>query len=128
MALAEFLVFCPVYKIYKAPSSFSKEEEKLLTDIIATAIKNNENLKDALNVILDLFLLNNITNKAAIAKIDTFFRHCMQFTGPLMAKGIEDTAYYSFNPFIGHNEVGDSPANLGFNTANFIVLWRNGKR
>ena len=119
MALAEFLVFCPVYKIYKAPSSFSKEEKKLLTDIIATAITDNENLKDALNVIRDLFLLNNITNKAAIAKIDTFFRHCMQFTGPLMAKGIEDTAYYSFNPFIGHNEVGDSPANLGFNTVTF---------
>jgi malto-oligosyltrehalose synthase/4-alpha-glucanotransferase len=119
LALAEFLVFCPVYKIYRAPSSFGEEEEKLVTKIITTAISENENHKDALKSIRDLFLLNNITNKATIAKIDKFFRHCMQFTGPLMAKGIEDTAYYSFNPFIGHNEVGDSPDTFGISTDTF---------
>src|SRR3712207_1739551 len=37
----------------------------------------------------------------------------MQFTGPLMAKGVEDTVMYTFNRFIGHNEVGDSPEAFG---------------
>jgi len=36
-----------------------------------------------------------------------------------MAKGIEDTAFYSYNPFIGHNEVGDSPGYFGIRTATF---------
>jgi len=29
-----------------------------------------------------------------------------QFTGPIMAKGLEDTAYYVFNPLLSLNEVG----------------------
>ena len=34
----------------------------------------------------------------------------MQFTGPLTAKGVEDTAFYIYYPLISHNEVGDSPS------------------
>ena len=37
----------------------------------------------------------------------------MQFTGPLMAKGVEDTLMYTYNRFIGHNEVGDAPEAFG---------------
>jgi maltooligosyltrehalose synthase len=37
----------------------------------------------------------------------------MQFSGPLMAKGVEDTVMYTFNRFIGHNEVGDAPDAFG---------------
>src|SRR4028118_705166 len=43
----------------------------------------------------------------------------MQFTGPLMAKGVEDTLMYTFNRFIGHNEVGDSPETFGLTTQEF---------
>jgi 4-alpha-glucanotransferase len=42
-----------------------------------------------------------------------FFKRCMQFTGPLMAKGVEDTLMYTYNRFIVHNEVGDSPESFG---------------
>jgi 4-alpha-glucanotransferase len=38
----------------------------------------------------------------------------MQFTGPLMAKGVEDTLMYTYNRFVGHNEVGDSPEAFGY--------------
>ena len=41
-------------------------------------------------------------------KILFFYQRLMQFTGPLMAKGVEDTLMYTFNRFIGHNEVGDA--------------------
>jgi len=37
----------------------------------------------------------------------------MQFTGPLAAKGIEDTTFYVYNPYIALNEVGDSPGKAG---------------
>ena len=43
----------------------------------------------------------------------------MQFTGPLAAKGIEDTSFYIYNPFIAHNEVGDTPAIAGITTDKF---------
>ncbi|HUQ97232.1 MAG TPA: 4-alpha-glucanotransferase, partial [Chitinophagaceae bacterium] len=42
-----------------------------------------------------------------------FYQRCMQFSGPLMAKGVEDTLMYTFNRFVAHNEVGDAPGAFG---------------
>jgi (1->4)-alpha-D-glucan 1-alpha-D-glucosylmutase len=36
-----------------------------------------------------------------------------QFTGPVMAKSVEDTAFYCFNRFAALNEVGGDPARFG---------------
>ncbi|WP_159522745.1 malto-oligosyltrehalose synthase [Sunxiuqinia indica] len=121
-ALGEFLVFCPVYKIYQSPSVFSNTEMEEVNSIIDAAITGGQSEKDELEKLRNLFLLKNIDKESERKQIDTFFRHCMQFTGPLMAKGIEDTAFYSYNPFIGHNEVGDSPGFLGIRTETFHQL------
>src|SRR5205085_11860756 len=51
--------------------------------------------------------------------IKKFYNRCMQFTGPLMAKGVEDTLMYTYNRFIGHNEVGDSPHFFGYTIQQF---------
>jgi maltooligosyltrehalose synthase len=119
--LAEFLVFCPVYKIYHAPSTFTKSDRQQLRAIFDDAINENINHKHALEALRDTFL-NEKADREAISDIDIFFRHCMQFTGPLMAKGVEDTAFYSYNPFIGHNEVGDSPCYFGLQTITYHRL------
>lgn len=62
-----------------------------------------------------------------------FYQRCMQFTGPLMAKGVEDTLMYTYNRFIGHNEVGDSPEYFGYSINEFHQwmqkrnkLWKHG--
>ncbi|HKJ43668.1 MAG TPA: malto-oligosyltrehalose synthase, partial [Sunxiuqinia sp.] len=117
--IGEFLIFCPVYKIYNSPSRFSEQEKNKIRDIVGEAIKKNPTNERALVALLDLFLLKLEGSHHETAKIDRFFRHCMQFTGPLMAKGIEDTAFYSYNPFICHNEVGDSPGYFGIRTQQF---------
>jgi maltooligosyltrehalose synthase len=54
-----------------------------------------------------------------------FYTRCMQFTGPLMAKGVEDTLMYTFNRFAGYNEVGDSPESFGYSTSQFHNLMTN---
>jgi (1->4)-alpha-D-glucan 1-alpha-D-glucosylmutase len=36
-----------------------------------------------------------------------------QYSGPVMAKGLEDTAFYRYNRLISHNEVGGDPRRLG---------------
>ncbi len=57
LAIGEFLVFCPVYKVYNSPSKFTEQEKKRVSEIIEAAKeKNNENEK-ALTALLDLFLL-----------------------------------------------------------------------
>ncbi|HEY8970751.1 MAG TPA: malto-oligosyltrehalose synthase [Puia sp.] len=48
-----------------------------------------------------------------------FLTRLMQFTGPLAAKGVEDTVFYVYNPLIARNEVGDSPFVNGLTSAAF---------
>jgi (1->4)-alpha-D-glucan 1-alpha-D-glucosylmutase len=42
-----------------------------------------------------------------------------QLTGPAMAKGVEDTAFYNFHRLIALNEVGGSPGEFGLSVADF---------
>ena len=42
-----------------------------------------------------------------------------QLTGPAMAKGVEDTAYYCYNRFIALNEVGGDPSQFGTSLGEF---------
>ena len=42
-----------------------------------------------------------------------------QLTGPVMAKGLEDTACYVYNRFVSVNEVGGSPGKFGIPVAEF---------
>src|SRR5690606_28399544 len=49
-----------------------------------------------------------------------------QFTGPLMAKGFEDTLLYNYNRLISLNEVGGFPQIFGIHTETFHHF--NGKR
>jgi (1->4)-alpha-D-glucan 1-alpha-D-glucosylmutase len=48
-----------------------------------------------------------------------FVYRFQQFTSPVMAKGVEDTAFYCFNRMIGLNEVGGAPDRDGLSVAEF---------
>ena len=45
--------------------------------------------------------------------------HFQQYTGPVMAKGAEDTAFYRYNRFIALNEVGGNPDEFGIGLVQF---------
>src|SRR4029078_12272208 len=42
-----------------------------------------------------------------------------QYTAPVQAKGVEDTAYYRYNAFISLNEVGGDPRRFGRSVEEF---------
>ncbi len=42
-----------------------------------------------------------------------------QYSGPVMAKGLEDTAFYRYNRFVALNEVGGQPDHFGVTIAAF---------
>jgi len=113
------MLHCPVYKIYGGPGTFSLAQKKSIAGIIDMALRKTPHLTDELLLLKTLILQTADRPEDYIDKIDTFFRRCMQFTGPLMAKGGEDTAYYTFNRFIVHNEVGDSPSYFGITGEEF---------
>ena len=48
-----------------------------------------------------------------------FAMHFQQFTGPVMAKALEDTAFYRYHRLISLNEVGGDPRQFGTSVAAF---------
>jgi (1->4)-alpha-D-glucan 1-alpha-D-glucosylmutase len=51
--------------------------------------------------------------------IDRFARRLQQFTGPVMAKAMEDTSFYVYNRLVALNEVGGDPRRFGVSVAAF---------
>jgi maltooligosyltrehalose synthase len=71
----------------------------------------------------DVPLMDRDKGKTGVG-VKKFYNRCMQFTGPLMAKGVEDTLMYTYNRFIGHNEVGDSAEFFGYPVNTFHQLMK----
>ncbi|WP_129715819.1 malto-oligosyltrehalose synthase [Pedobacter sp. SYP-B3415] len=67
-----------------------------------------------------VFVSELLEQSSQNAEARIFFKRLMQFSGPVMAKGIEDTLMYDFSRFIAHNEVGDSPEFFGIRSSEFV--------
>ncbi|GAA4087243.1 malto-oligosyltrehalose synthase [Mucilaginibacter panaciglaebae] len=114
-AIAQVLIYCPVYRFYGNQLPLNNAEAKEIKALFDTVSKARAPINNALQLLREVLLErtkkgNTDYNQRALH----FYQRCMQFTGPLMAKGVEDTLMYTFNRFIGHNEVGDSPILFGF--------------
>jgi (1->4)-alpha-D-glucan 1-alpha-D-glucosylmutase len=48
-----------------------------------------------------------------------FAMRFQQYSGPVMAKGLEDTAFYRYNRFVALNEVGGHPDHFGVTISSF---------
>jgi len=115
--IGEFLVQCPVYRYYGDQFPLDKNETaavQLIFDRIRTSKPELAPATDSLERALLHKILTGDTNYNA--QVGRFYQRLMQFSGPLMAKGVEDTLMYTYNRFIGHNEVGDSPEAFGFSS------------
>ena len=117
-ALGKFMLALPVYRIY--PDSLPLKGTSLLTlhEAFDRAMKISEGHDQELMYLRDLFT-NAPAGEEQHQAILTFLKRLMQFTGPLTAKGVEDTTFYIYNPLISHDEVGDSPAPLGMSVQRF---------
>ncbi len=113
-AIAEFLIQCPVYRYYGNALPLQENEAADVQDILRQIKKSRPDLTPAVDL-LDYILLKKPLegNEEYNANALHFYQRCMQFTGPLMAKGVEDPLMYAYNRFISHNEVGDSPEVFG---------------
>lgn len=113
-AIGEFLILCPVYRYYDNQMPLGSNETEAVQDVFNKIRKSRPNLIDAVTVLDEVLLQKPITaDDDYRQRALRFYLRCMQFTGPLMAKGVEDTLMYTYNRFIGHDEVGDSPEYFG---------------
>lgn len=119
-AIAQFLIQCPVYRYYGNSLPLQGKEADNVQDLLNHIRDSKAELIPAAELLEEALLIkpkeNNSDYNAGALR---FYQRCMQFTGPLMAKGVEDTLMYTYNRFIGHNEVGDSPEAFGTSAHEF---------
>ncbi|HEY4288554.1 MAG TPA: malto-oligosyltrehalose synthase [Puia sp.] len=107
-ALAVLMASFPVYRAYPDEGPMTEDDEKVIKAAFDRARKLRPGYEAELGC-LEFFL-----------KGPSAFRcRLMQFTSPLAAKGIEDTTFYVYNPYIALNEVGDSPGRAGLSAEEF---------
>ncbi len=109
-ALSAFLAGFPVYRIYPNSFPLTSLQLKLIDEAFYKAKENLQGYNQELKHLKDLLTGENDKD---LAQSLYFLQRCQQFSGPLAAKGVEDTAFYIFNKLVSHNEVGDSPENFG---------------
>jgi malto-oligosyltrehalose synthase/4-alpha-glucanotransferase len=113
-AIAQFLINCPDYRFYGNSFPLHKDEERQVKKILSAIKNEDKTLTLAVGSLETAFLYSKDNDKAL-----HFYMRCMQFSGPLMAKGVEDTLMYTYNRFISHNEVGDAPDAFSIDPADF---------
>ncbi|MCW2527550.1 MAG: malto-oligosyltrehalose synthase [Pseudonocardiales bacterium] len=96
-ALSELVVWFPVYRSY-LPSG---------AEHLQSAVDKARSARPDLSGAIDELL------PRLIDPGDELSRRFQQLTGAVMAKGVEDTAYYRYNRFVGLNEVGGFPGTFG---------------
>lgn len=120
-ALVEVLVTFPIYRTYINPEGVSDRDRACIQEVIAKAKKQIPLQLKELNFLEKLMLLHSndyLTDEQREQQL-YFVMRMQQWTGPLMAKGIEDTLFYVYNRLISLNEVGGDPGSFGITLEEF---------
>ncbi len=122
-ALVETTACLPVYRTYVRGFSIGNEERRpYITKALEAARRRNPRLRpECFDFISDVLLLReraHVVPEQREARL-AFVMRWQQFTGPITAKGVEDSALYVYNRLISLNEVGGDPSSNGVPPAAF---------
>ncbi len=123
MAVRETIACFPVYRTYLAPDHPVSESDRVVIErAVSTAKRRNPALEESVfNFLRDILLFRfpeNLDEEARAEHVH-FVLKFQQITGPIMAKGLEDTAFYIYNRLAALNEVGGEPQRFGMSVAEF---------
>ena len=107
-ALVEVTACLPVYRTYVGGFEVSPRDREILQTTLATARRRGAAPSAGLEVLTRVLLLDFPEALPAHRRSAWlgFLQRWQQFTGPAMAKGVEDTAFYLSNALLSVNEVG----------------------
>src|SRR5437773_5846799 len=113
----ETIACFPVYRTYVEPDQpVSEEDEQIVERAIAAAKRRNPAMEESIfNFLRDVLLFRfppNLDDAGRTAHTH-FVLKFQQTTGPVMAKGLEDTVFYIYNRLAALNEVGGEPQQFG---------------
>ena len=120
--LREVIAHFPVYRSYIAADCVSERDQQVIEQAVARARRHNaaaeQTVYDFLRDVLLLRYPGTSDDEAREAQRQ-FVMKFQQLTGPVMAKGLEDTAFYIYNRLVSLNEVGSEPRFFGSTIAAF---------
>ena len=123
-AIREVIACLSVYRTYNnaTTGAVSERDQKYIAAAVEEAKKRNPRTARALfDFIQDTLLLRNLNHFRAEDRrqVIDFVMELQQLTGPVMAKAVEDTAFYAYNRLISLNEVGGDPEQFGLSLEAF---------
>ncbi len=119
-ALGETIAAFPVYRTYVRPDgSHEPRDAQIVTRAIRVARRKNPEVSPSVFAFLrDQLLFQPGAAEDVVAMAMRF----QQLTGPVVAKGVEDTAFYTYVRFVALNEVGCMPDRFGTSIASFHAM------
>ncbi|QPF83441.1 malto-oligosyltrehalose synthase [Bradyrhizobium genosp. L] len=113
-ALELYVLHFPVYRTYLTASGPTAHDRALINQTITRARADwfaaDEGIFDFLRDALTMDLLKPGRPPHSAPRVRRFALKVQQFTGPMMAKSLEDTTFYRYHRLLALNEVGGDPA------------------
>jgi (1->4)-alpha-D-glucan 1-alpha-D-glucosylmutase len=110
-AIREVASCFKVYRTYVVPARNEITQED--RDVITAATECAKSTRSDIDAGLFDFLRDVLTMEVTGKQESEFVLRFQQFTSPVMAKGVEDTAFYCYNRLTALNEVGADPSRDG---------------
>jgi (1->4)-alpha-D-glucan 1-alpha-D-glucosylmutase len=116
-AIREVAACFAIYRTYVVPEreEITDEDREHITLATECAKQRRQDIDGGL-----FDFMRDVLTMAVKGKQESeFLLRFQQFTGPVMAKGVEDTAFYCYDRLTGMNEVGSDPGRNGLSVAEF---------
>jgi (1->4)-alpha-D-glucan 1-alpha-D-glucosylmutase len=127
-ALTEVVACFPVYRTYVTEAGWTRRDREIIEEAVARARRRNPALEPSVFAFLRDVLAPAgaerredrapFEDRATAWRLQVAMRF-QQYTAPVQAKGVEDTAFYRYNALLSLNEVGGDPARVGRSSAEF---------
>jgi (1->4)-alpha-D-glucan 1-alpha-D-glucosylmutase len=122
-AIREIIASMSIYRTYitDADNISDRDRRYILEAVINARLRNPSISRLLFSFIRDTLLLHNLDqfNAESRQRVINFVMKFQQITGPVMAKSVEDTAFYIYNRLVSLNEVGGHPDQFGLSVEAF---------
>ncbi len=123
-AIKEVIACFPVYRTYMdSHGTLDSADQRDLSWAMAAARRNETEIDPSVFDFLERVLSGQLVDRPRSGFSRQALLRCVmrlqQYSGPVVAKALEDTAFYRYNRFIALNEVGGDPDRFGGTVAAF---------
>ncbi|MEO6421636.1 MAG: malto-oligosyltrehalose synthase, partial [Candidatus Nitrotoga sp.] len=126
-ALVEVVACFPVYRTYVNHGELSADDRRHISWAVAVAKKHSPDADTCIYDFLEGVLTTDIGCGRSVSfcePLQAFAMKFQQVSSPVMAKGVEDTAFYRYHRLTSLNDVGGEPRRFGISVAAFHAATR----